>query len=138
MTDAITRYALQDELKTDDIEQILNDDEISVTVKRQGDFGDGFSSEISDYEPVGTIQARIDNENSENSNKYKKEKSANGDIETVENIFIGITMDSSLGVMIGDVWTYDGNDYRIVEFIGIHQSKIEVVLKVFNVSFPAS
>jgi len=139
MPDFISKYILASNLQESDITQIINDTSQSITVKRQGTTGDGFSSEIADYTTVGTIVGRIDNIDS-GSAKYKYKIGANQDVKANENTFVGVALVSdsgSIGVTVGDLWNDGTYDYRIQEFIGIRQNKVEVVLKLFVEAFPA-
>jgi hypothetical protein len=130
MPDKIAQFVLGDNLKNDDFDLIVNDREVEITVKRMSDTGDGFSTELGDYEEVGTLQGRVDNVS--RYYQHQAAKMIDGDKKTNEVKFVGITRDSSLSVNVGDVWEVGDAELMVISLIGGQfQNRTEVLLAWF-------
>jgi hypothetical protein len=127
MPDTFAQAVLDDDLKNSDINQIIFDRELTITIKRITTTGDGFSTEISDYTSIGTIKGRIDN--ATNRTQYKYLLSQRKDVESIEQIYVGVTRDTDHKVMMGDVWEIDSQAFSVIAFTGgEHQNRTEVLL----------
>jgi len=128
--DKIAQYILGDNLKEQDFEQIVNDREVTVTIKRMSTTGNGFSTELSDYATIGTITARVDNVR--RFYQHQGVKSTTGDVKKNEVRFIGITRDPDYEVRVGDVWTVGNGVLNVISLIGgEQQNRTEVMLAWF-------
>ena len=132
MPEKITNYILNEDLYNDDIDKLLEDKLITITVERKGTTGDGINIELANYTSIGAIQGRIDNISSTGAYRYQKILSVLNDVTTMENRFLGVTKDETIGVYIGDIWVYDGTKYYVERFISKNQLKTEVILKLFT------
>jgi flavin-dependent dehydrogenase len=128
--DKIGQYILGDNLKVQDFEQIVDDREVAVTIKRMSTTGNGFSTELSDYATIGTITARVDNVR--RYYQHQAVKSTTGDVKKNHANFIGITRDPDYEVRMGDVWQVGDAALTVISLIGGDlQNRTEVMLSWF-------
>lgn len=133
MADTFAQAVLDSSLRESDMNQIIADRPQTVTVKRITATGNGFSAEIADYTSIGTITARIDNPGYKATSQYRYLMSLRSDIESIEQVYVGITRDTTKEVRIGDVWVVGGQNLSVIAFTGGQfQDRIEVLLTTLD------
>jgi len=133
MADTFAQAILDSSLRESDMNQIISDRPQTVTVKRITTTGNGFSAEIADYTSIGTIVARIDNPGYKAISQYRYLMSLRSDVESIEQVYVGITRDTTKEVRIGDVWVVGGQNLSVIAFTGGQfQDRIEVLLTTLD------